>query len=194
MNGILSGIFLIDFTYRLFTAESKARYFFRKFGWADLLASLPFQQVKVLRVFRLVRVGPFAARLRRQEHRPQPGPRPRRQRAAHAAADGHPGARVRQPRDPPRRAERPGSQHHHGVRCPLVQHRHHLDGRLRRPVPRHQRGRIVGSLIIVIGVGIFGTFTGYLANLFLAPSKRRPPPSDRPRPTNHSSTSGRSKR
>ena len=30
-------------------------------------------------------------------------------------------------------------------------------------------GRILGSVIIVIGVGIFGTFTGYLANLFLAP-------------------------
>ena len=56
MNGILSGIFLIDFTYRLFTAESKTHYFFRMFGWADLLASLPFQQVKILRVFRLVRV------------------------------------------------------------------------------------------------------------------------------------------
>ena len=57
MNGILSGIFLIDFTYRLFTAESKTHYFFRMFGWADLLASLPVQQVKILRLFRLVRVG-----------------------------------------------------------------------------------------------------------------------------------------
>jgi voltage-gated potassium channel Kch len=56
MNAILSAIFLIDFTYRLFTAESKTHYFFRMFGWADLLASLPVQQVKVLRVFRLVRV------------------------------------------------------------------------------------------------------------------------------------------
>jgi hypothetical protein len=27
----------------------------------------------------------------------------------------------------------------------------------------------VGVLILVIGVGIFGTFTGYLANLFLSP-------------------------
>src|SRR5580765_7987953 len=56
MNALLSVIFLIDFTYRLFTAESKTHYFFRNFGWADLLASLPFKQVKLLRVFRLVRV------------------------------------------------------------------------------------------------------------------------------------------
>ena len=32
--------------------------------------------------------------------------------------------------------------------------------------------RMIGSLIIIVGVGIFGTFTGYLANMFLVPSKR----------------------
>ena len=37
--------------------------------------------------------------------------------------------------------------------------------------PVTNAGRSVGALIIVIGVGIFGTFTGYLANLFLAPRK-----------------------
>src|SRR4051794_27630466 len=56
INAILSGIFLIDFLYRLFTAESKSDYFFRGFGWADLFASLPFQRVKILRIFRLARV------------------------------------------------------------------------------------------------------------------------------------------
>ena len=35
--------------------------------------------------------------------------------------------------------------------------------------PVTNAGRVVGSLLIVLGVGIFGTFTGYLANLFLAP-------------------------
>ena len=39
--------------------------------------------------------------------------------------------------------------------------------------PITNEGRIIGSLIIVVGVAIFGTFTGYLANLFLAPSKSR---------------------
>ena len=34
-------------------------------------------------------------------------------------------------------------------------------------------GRLVGTLVIVIGVGIFGTFTGYLANLFLAPKNSK---------------------
>jgi voltage-gated potassium channel len=34
-------------------------------------------------------------------------------------------------------------------------------------------GRIMGTFIIVVGVGIFGTLTGYLANLFLTPTRRR---------------------
>ena len=57
LNGLFSVIFLADFTYRLFTADSKSRYFLREFGWADLFASLPFPQAKVLRIFRLVRVS-----------------------------------------------------------------------------------------------------------------------------------------
>jgi voltage-gated potassium channel len=35
--------------------------------------------------------------------------------------------------------------------------------------PVTNSGRLAGALIIIIGVGIFGTFTGYLANLFLSP-------------------------
>ena len=32
-------------------------------------------------------------------------------------------------------------------------------------------GRLIGSLIIVVGVGTYGTLTGFLANAFLAPSE-----------------------
>jgi voltage-gated potassium channel len=38
-------------------------------------------------------------------------------------------------------------------------------------VPVTKGGRLLGTVVIVIGVGIFGTFTGYLANLFLAPRR-----------------------
>jgi hypothetical protein len=38
--------------------------------------------------------------------------------------------------------------------------------------PVTNAGRFLGAFIIVIGVGIFGTFTGYLANFFLSPSKK----------------------
>ena len=40
--------------------------------------------------------------------------------------------------------------------------------------PTTNAGRLLGSLIIVVGVGIFGTFTGYLANLFLSPRRSEP--------------------
>jgi hypothetical protein len=37
--------------------------------------------------------------------------------------------------------------------------------------PVTNAGRLIGTLVIIVGVGIFGTFTGYLANLFLGPRK-----------------------
>jgi hypothetical protein len=56
INAVMTPIFLGDFLYRFFTAESKSRYFWRKFGWADLLSSLPIPNAKILRLFRLWRV------------------------------------------------------------------------------------------------------------------------------------------
>ena len=56
MTAIMTPIFLGDFFYRFFTTDSKSTYFWRSFGWADLLSSLPFPQLKILRVFRLWRV------------------------------------------------------------------------------------------------------------------------------------------
>ena len=185
MDAILSTIFLIDFTYRLLTAESKFDYFFRKFGWADLLASLPFQQVKILRIFRIVRVfgllrvyGPknIARSLLRN-------------RAGSAlltlllmgimvlefgslwilnVEQSAPGANITTASDALWYTIVTISTVGYGDRYPVT-----------------NEGRVIGSLIIVIGVGIFGTFTGYLANLFLAPSKNRdaeqaPPVADDP--------------
>jgi len=51
INFFLTIIFLSDFLFRLFTAESKAHYFFRNWGWADLLASIP--ALRILRLFRI---------------------------------------------------------------------------------------------------------------------------------------------
>jgi voltage-gated potassium channel len=44
--------------------------------------------------------------------------------------------------------------------------------------PVTDAGRVIGSGVIVLGVGIFGTFTGYLANFFLAPKNDSAPPID----------------
>jgi hypothetical protein len=179
MNAILSGIFLVDFTYRLFTAESKFGYFFRGFGWADLLASLPFQQLKILRIFRLVRVF----RLLRAYGVKNIGRSLIRDRAGSAlltlllmgilvlefgslwilnVEQFAPGANITSASDALWYTIVTISTVGYGDRYPVT-----------------NEGRAIGSLVIVVGVAIFGTFTGYLANLFLAPAKgpaAEPPP------------------
>ena len=171
MNWLLSLIFLVDFTYRLFTAESKSRYFFREFGWADLLASLPFEQLKILRVFRLVRVF----RLLHEYGMKNIARSLVKDRAGSALLtlvlmgilvlefgslgilrieQYAPGANITSGSDALWYVIVTISTVGYGDQFPVTNH-----------------GRWVGTLIIVIGVGIFGTFTGYLANLFLAPRK-----------------------
>jgi voltage-gated potassium channel len=51
INGILTIFFIIDFCYRFFTTDSKKNYFFKNWGWTDLLACIP-----TFRIFRLFRI------------------------------------------------------------------------------------------------------------------------------------------
>ena len=169
MNAIFSGVFLLDFSYRLATAPSRRGYFFRHFGWADLLASLPFAQLKVLRIFRLSRV----ARLLRRVGVRTVARSLIQDRASSALLtlllmgilvlqfgsltilyleQNAPGANIRTASDALWYTIVTISTVGYGDQYPVT-----------------TGGRILGAVIIVIGVGIFGTFTGYLANLFLAP-------------------------
>jgi len=173
MNVVLTVILFIDFVYRLVTAPSRSDYFFRQFGWADLLASLPVQQLKVLRVFRLVRV----LRLLRANGVRVIGNRLMRNRAGSALLtllllgilvlefgslwilaleQSAPGANITDASDAIWYVVVTISTVGYGDQFPVT-----------------TAGRLLGSGIIVIGVGIFGTFTGYLANIFLAPKPPR---------------------
>jgi hypothetical protein len=171
MNGLFSLIFLGDFAYRLATAPSRTAYFFRHFGWADLLASLPFPQLKILRIFRLIRVF----RLFRELGARTIWRTLVRDRAGSALlilllmgilvlqfgsltmlyleydADG---ANITTASDALWYTIVTISTVGYGDRFPVT-----------------DAGRLAGTAIIVVGVGIFGTFTGYLANLFLTPRK-----------------------
>ncbi|MFF2496193.1 ion transporter [Agromyces sp. NPDC058064] len=178
MNALFSLIFLGDFIYRMATAPSAGRYFFRGFGWADLLASLPFPQLKVLRVFRLLRV----VRLMRDL-----GPRTIWNTLVHdranstlmtllllgvfvlqfgslaiLAVEGHAeGANITSASDALWYTIVTISTVGYGDQFPVT-----------------NSGRLLGALIIIVGVGIFGTFTGYLANLFLGPQRDAEPSSE----------------
>ena len=171
---VLSGIFMIDFLYRLSTATSRSGYFFKQFGWADLLASMPLPQFKILRLFRLFRVY----RLLREFGLKNIGRGLVDDRAGSALyslllagilvlqfgslavlrfEEYAPGANIKTASDALWYTIVTISTVGYGDRFPTT-----------------DAGRLVGSLIIVVGVGIFGTFTGYLANFFLAPRKEEP--------------------
>jgi len=51
INAVLTLLFIYDFGLRLATAPSRSVYFFRGYGWADLLAIIP-----MFRIFRLFRI------------------------------------------------------------------------------------------------------------------------------------------
>lgn len=171
MNALFSLIFLGDFIYRMITAEKASHYFFRMWGWADLLASLPLPQLKILRTFRLLRVYRLLREL---------GPKTVwrllvRERADSAlmvlllmgvfvlqfgslvvlaVEKGADGANIESASDALWYTIVTISTVGYGDQYPVT-----------------EVGRLIGAVIIVVGVGIFGTFTGYLANVFLGPRK-----------------------
>jgi voltage-gated potassium channel len=61
VDGALTVIFVIDFSLRFFSADSKRRYFFRGGGVFDLLGCLP--ALRIFRLFRIVRAVRIIRRL-----------------------------------------------------------------------------------------------------------------------------------
>lgn len=173
MNLILTLIFLLDFIVRFIKAPSKKEYMGRGAGWADLISALPFQQTNILRLFRLIRVyrliGTYGMR--------RVGQALIKERAETALLmllligmlvlefgslemlrleQNVPGANITSASDSLWYVIVTMATVGYGDEYPIT-----------------DQGRIMGSFIIVVGVGIFGTLTGYLANLFLTPMRRR---------------------
>ena len=174
LDVLLSIVFLLDFLTRLGRAPSRSRYVFRQFGWADLLGSLPFPQAKILRIFRVIRV----TRLLRRYGLKTIARRLTTDRAGSAlfsllfvgvlvlefgslailhAELKDPAANIKTAQDALWYVIETISTVGYGDQYPIT-----------------TSGRIIGTFIIVVGVGIFGTLTGYLANVFLAPKKQSP--------------------
>jgi ion transport protein len=167
-------VFFADFLGRLRNAESKSRYFFRQLGWLDLLGSLPFPGLRIARVFRVARV----VRLVRAV-----GMKTLINKILH---------------------DRAGSALYtvlilvvlviqYGSMFELVTNRNSPSANITTAsdavwytivtittvgygdkYPVTNPGRIVGVLIMIVGVGLFGVLTGFLANTFLSPSENKP--------------------
>lgn len=168
MDNLLSAIFLIDFGYRLLSAESKRAYFLRQYGWADLLASVPAPQFKLLRLFRIWRAG----RLMRRYGTRRLVKQFLQDRAESAlftvlfliilvlefggmgvvsAERESPDANIKNASDALWWAYVSITTVGYGDRFPVT-----------------NAGRLWGVLVLAAGVGLFGVLTGFLANSFLA--------------------------
>jgi voltage-gated potassium channel len=172
MDVILTVFFVADLTRRLVLAGDRRAYMIRGQGWVDALAAFPL--LHILRVLRIVRMLRVLGRLGR------PG-RAFRTFFSNKAAGGllsvlliavlmmefgallmlviehnAPGSTITSAQDAVWFVLVTMSTVGYGDVYPVT------DG-----------GRLVGSLIIVVGVGVFGTLTGFLANAFLAPSEAR---------------------
>lgn len=166
---ILVVIFVGDFLYRLFTAESKRNYFLEQLGWLDLLGSFPLPQFRIARLGRVVRaiilMRDLGGRgLFRRFMRDRVGS------AAYlvafmiilvlefgslavlSAEDGAPGATIDTSGDAVWWSVVTIATVGYGDTYPVT-----------------SEGRLIGVFVIVLGVALFGVVTGTLANRFVQP-------------------------
>jgi voltage-gated potassium channel len=180
MDGFITLLFMADFLYRFFTAESKTEYFFKNWGWADLLASLPVQQLKIFRVFRIIKVF----RLLREFGLRNMLTEIRKNRAGSAlyltvfmvllvlefggvaivsVEASSPDANITNASDAVWWAFVTITTVGYGDQCPVT-----------------NNGRLLGMFVMVLGVSLFGVLTGFLANRFLSPQEERSPMEQEP--------------
>ncbi len=169
---ILSFIFMADFLYRLFTANSKRQYFLKEWGWLDLLSSLPITQAKIARLARIFR----AIRLMRQFGLRSMIRATFQDRASSSlflvitlvilvfefgslavlfVEEFAPGANITTANDAMWWSVVTMSTVGYGDQFPVT-----------------PTGRLIGILVITVGIGLFGVITGFLANVFLGDDEK----------------------
>jgi voltage-gated potassium channel len=167
---LLIVVFVIDLLQRLRIATDRRAYMVRGWGWLDAIGTIPllrfFRLLRIIRVMRIVgRMGGLGSALKVFFANRAAGGLlfvlllaiyvlELGSLAVLAAERSDPEANIRTASDAVWYTIVTMSTVGYGDRYPVT-----------------ELGRLVGALIIVIGVGVFGTFTGFLANAFLSPSR-----------------------
>lgn len=170
MDGILTLAFLLDLGRRLMVARDRWAYLTRGRGWIDALAAFPLLRIlRLLRIVRMLRVlarlgGPLMAFKAFFSNRAAGGllsvlfiallVLEFGSLAVLAVERGRAGSNLETALDAVWYTLVTMSTVGYGDFFPVT-----------------DVGRLIGSLIIIVGVGVFGTLTGFLANFFLAPSE-----------------------
>jgi len=171
VEGALTLVFVIDFVYRLTTARSKRGYFFGQKGYLDLLSCLP--ALRIFRLFRIVR----AVRITRQLGGPRIFRELRQELASGALylvvfvgilvlevcgllelrfEENAPGANITTAGDALWWGYVTATTVGYGDQYPVT-----------------PGGRITGLIMLTVGVALFATFSGFLANAFLSPRRSK---------------------
>lgn len=170
MDSILIVVFLIDLLRRLRVAQDRRAYIVEGWGWLDLISIIPMLRIaRILRIVRVIRVvrrmgGPEAAIRAFFANKATGGlflvlliallVMELGSIGVLWAERGAEGANITTAEDAVWYLIVTMSTVGYGDYYPVT-----------------DVGRLLGSLIIVVGVGVFGTLTGFLANVFLAPSE-----------------------
>jgi len=169
VEAALTIVFVIDFIYRLKTAPSRWGYFYRQKGFLDLLSCVP--GFRIFRLFRIVRAARIVRRLG--------GPRVFRELRQELASGAlylvifvgitvleicgllelrfeeyAPGANITTAGDALWWGYVTATTVGYGDQYPVT-----------------TGGRLTGLIMLTVGVALFATFSGFLANLFLSPRR-----------------------
>jgi voltage-gated potassium channel len=169
-DAVMIVIFLVDLLRRLYVATDNRAYLVRGFGWLDLISVIPLLRIaRLLRIVRVIRLvgrmgGPAAAMRTFFKDRATGGlllvllialiVLEYGSLAVLWAEQYADGANITTAGDAVWYTVVTMSTVGYGDQFPVT-----------------EVGRIFGTAIIVVGVGVFGTLTGFLANAFLAPSR-----------------------
>lgn len=174
IDNLICIIFIFDFFYKLFTADSKLSYL--KWGWIDLLSSIPtLDYFRAGRLFRLIRLIRILRALRSTKHLINYIFKNKAQGTFSSVAliafiiiifssiailqvENDPNSNIKTAEDALWWSYTTVTTVGYGDKFPVT-----------------GEGRLIAAILMTAGVGLFGTFTGFVASWFLSAKPEEEP-------------------